>query len=572
MNFTSKIKLGLTIIIVGLLFSFSVKAATLELALEKDIVNATDDIGVLVTINSEGQEINTAQSVISFPSNLLSVSNIDRSNSTLTFWLEEPSFDNGEGTIRFVGGSTSGLNGASLKVLRIGFKVKGSGTGRLSITDGAITSSDGTGSNVYNTAKGLDIDIPSTSQFEAVQVERTVRETTLAKELPALLGVEIPFYPDSTKWNNHSASFQAKWKISSDTTRAAVIINNNPNFTPPVDPEALSGSKIFPALADGVWYLHLRLENNIGWSPTLHYRLAIDTTPPTAFKITSDSGLKTDSSMPTISFATSDLTSGIDFYTVRLNGETATTTTLTSYTFTPLLPGVHQLVIVATDKAGNSISQAEKLEILPIVSPTITSVTRRVILNEGQMVAVGIASPEVEVIVQVRNTDMQIVFEKIVPVDSNGNWGVTVDKDLSSGNYNLLATARDKSFASSFPAVSDSIIVKPKPVLAIGSFELSQTWFFIDLIIILLISFGAGWFTYYKWRAQLNNRVIIAQRDVANTVDSLKTNIDKLIKNYSDNEVSDSDLAEMKYLLTEMSKNLEKSRRYLLDNIKEISD
>lgn len=579
MNIVKKIKVGFIFTLFSLIFSISAQAATIELSLEKDIVNATDDIGVLVTINSEGQDVNTAQSVISFPANLLSVTNIDRSNSILTFWLEEPVYDNTAGTIRFVGGSTNGLNGASLKVLKIGFKVKGSGSGKLSINDGAITASDGTGSNVYTTAKGLDIIIPSTSEFQAVQLERAnlqavraQQAATLAKELPSLLGIDVPFYPDQTRWSNRSASFQAKWKITSDTTKAAFAVNNKPTFTPTADPEGLLGSKIFSALPDGVSYLHLRLQNNIGWSPTLHYRIAVDTTPPNPFSITSDSGLKTDNPKPTISFTSSDTTSGISGYIIRLDGLEATTTTLNSYTFFPLLPGVHQLVVVARDNAGNAISQTEKLEILPITSPTITSVSKRVIVNAGQITGGGTADPSVGIIVQVLNDQKQVLIEQTVPLDVNGNWSISINKAFNTGNYYLSVVARDKNMASSFPVVSDIIKVEPRPVLTLGSFELSQTWFFIDLVVILLASFGAGWYTYRKWRDQLNNKVIIAQRDVANTLDSLKKDIDKMSNNYADNDMSESDITEMAFLLKQMSQNLDKSRHYILDNIKEIND
>jgi hypothetical protein len=572
MSLPSKIKLGLIVLVAGLFLSFPAQAATLELALEKGIVSAKDDIVVLVTINSEGQDVNTAQATISFPANLLSVNKIDQVSSIFSFWLTEPNFDNSKGTVRFVGGSTSGFTGPSLKVMSISFKVKGSGSGRLGVSDGAITASDGTGSNVYTTAKGLDINIPATADFQAVKVEQAVRAALTAKELPGLLGIDVPFYPDQTKWNNRSASFQAKWKISPDTSQAALALNDKPNTVPSASAEALTGSKIFPALKDGVWYLHLRLANNIGWSQTLHYKISVDATPPTAFKITSDSGFKTGEPQPTIGFTSSDLASGMSNYVVRLDGVVATTTTLTSYKFAPLSPGVHQLSVQATDKAGNSTSQTVDLEITPIESPKIAYVSNRVVVNEGSITAGGTALPNIDLIVQIHNAEKQIVAEQIIPTDSNGNWNVSITKALTAGDYKLLAIARDKNMASSFPASSETIKVRPRPILTIGSLEITQTWFFVILILALLGSFGAGWLTYRKWRGQLGRRVTIAERDVVNVFDNLKKDIDKLLKNCADGEINESDLAEMEYTLKKMKDNLEKSRRYIVGNIKEINN
>lgn len=572
MLLSSKIKFSLLVFLIGLLSALHAHAATFELALEKDIANAAEDVAILATINSEGQDINTAQATITFPANLLSVTKIDYTGSIFTFWLEEPSFDNDKGTISFVGGSTSGFNGSSLKLLRIAFKVKGSGTGKLGINNGAITASDGTGSNVYNTSKGLDINIPSSAEFQAVKLERAREAATVAKELPSRIGLSIPFYPDQTRWNNRSASFKASWNITSDTTRAAVALNKSSNFTPEASAEALSGSKVFPALADGVWYLHLRLENNIGWSSTLHYRIAVDTMPPSAFKITSNEGFKTGEPKPTINFASSDLNSGINNYIIHLDGNVVATTNATKYQFPPLLPGVHRLVVSAVDKAGNSISESESLEILPITSPIISYVSGSVIANEGGINAGGTSEKGTDVVVQVENSQKQIVAEQVATVDGNGNWNIFINKAFNTGDYHLLATARNKNMASSFPVVSDTINVKERPMLVLGSLEITETWFFIYLIFILLVSFGGGYFTYYHWRGKLGRRVTIAQRDVLNIFNNTEKDIDKLLDTCKEGSFDEFKLAEAGYTLKKIKENLEKSRHYVIDNIREINN
>ena len=531
-----------------------------------------DDVSVLVTINSEGQDINAAQAMITFPTSLLSVTSIDRVNSVFSFWLEEPTYDNSKGQIRFVGGSTSGLSGAGLRVVRVAFKVKGSGTGRLSITDGAIMASDGSGTNVYSSAKGLDIIIPTSSEFEAVKVEREKVQAEIAKQLPNKIGLEVPFYPDPTVWNNRSASFQAKWNIGPDIIAAAISIDENPTFTPLSSSEAMSGNKIFSALPDGIWYVHLRVKNNIGWSPTLHYRIAIDTTPPNPFNITSDSALITNDATPAINFISSDLGSGIDFYTISLDGVVATTTKNNSYLFSPLLPGVHDLIVSAIDRAGNSISQTRTIEILPIATPEITYMNRQVFINEGEIVAGGTAEAGVEVIVRIQNEKKQIVFEQIVPIDRNNNWNIAIINTLNLGDYYLLVTARSKDMASSFPVISDVFTVKDRPMLIFGNFEISKTIFYSSFIFALIFVLLLILLAYSNSRRRVSRRVFSAERDVDSVLSKLEGDIKVLDKNYSDNVISRAEVTEGKSLVKSMLDFVRKGRRKSVEDIDEIDD
>lgn len=565
-----KIIFGL-LVYFSFLFGLSAQAATFSLSLEKAITSPKDDIVVLVMVDSQGQNVNAAQAKISFPASLLEVNRIDRVDSVFSFWLEEPAFDNAKGAVTFVGGSTSGFTGSALKVFKIAFRVKGSGQGQIGVADGAITASDGSGSNVYNSAKGLNVNIPTTAEFTAVKLEQSTRQAELAKILPSRLVINVPFYPDPTKWYNHLASFQADWPIAKDISQAGIILDQKPSTNPPASADGLFGKKVFPVLTDGVWYLHLRLANSMGWGPTLHYRLAIDTVPPNSFKVTSVNGPKVEESNPVINFASSDTGSGLDFYTISVDGQIVAKTATSSYQLAPTLPGKHRLVVVASDKAGNATAQNFDLEILPIASPVITNYSRQVIVDEDSLTATGSAIPNGRIIGRVINVSKQIIAEQVVSSDNNGKWDLSINKALPIGKYYLSIVAQDINLKLSNPVQSGSIQVRYRPMLMIGSLAITANVFYLTLVLLLAGTFGGGWW-FERWLStKRQDRIIIAERDVANAFKNFRTKVEKVKKRVLGLKVDDeAKKSEVVTLLEDLLEESAEKMPYIRENISDI--
>lgn len=132
-----------------------------------------------VRIDSEGQGFNAAQATILFPKDIFEVRSLDFSPQAtiFNFWLEEPKFSNQEGNVTFVGGTTSGIVGASVPILKITFKAKGTGQADIVVSDAAITASDGSGTNILSTT--------NISRF-------VVKPTTVAPPPPAASPPPIP--------------------------------------------------------------------------------------------------------------------------------------------------------------------------------------------------------------------------------------------------------------------------------------------------------------------------------------------------------------------------------------------
>ncbi len=344
-------------------------AASFGLVANKDTFVIGDSFTVDLKIESVGVGVNAAQATLTFPKNVIQVTSVDKTNSVFDFWLQGPSYSNDSGTISFIGGNQNGIAGADLEVLRITFKVTGAGPAALVFSDGAVTASDGSGTNVLSVMKGLQLTSITKQDATLIKPPQIVRPAVPTGVLPVVPNIVVALYPDSAAWYAHVSRFITQWSLPKDVTAVATAVNQQPTFDPTVS-EGLFDNKMFNPLDDGIWYLHVRFKNAIGWGPTVHYRIGIDTVPPLNFSITSPDGLTTANVAPTISFATKDQPSGVRDYTILVDGTLATTTALTTYTLPPQAPGKHDVIVQAHDEAGNMTESRATIEILE--APLIT--------------------------------------------------------------------------------------------------------------------------------------------------------------------------------------------------------
>ena len=335
-----------------------------------------DTIDVSVRIDSQGQTINAAQGTIQYPNSILQVVRVDHSNSIFNIWGQEPVVNSSTGEISFLGGSTNSFSGTSLYILDITFTAKGNGLATLNFANAGVTSGDGTGANILSNSPAISFRVGGSNIVPAatssatgtpviappvvvqqapsapVQIKRPAAATTTTTTVPIAPVLSVGLYPDPTAWYNTIGNFIVQWPLPADVTDIATAVNQNPQFDPTVS-EGLFGSKTFSAVEEGIWYLHVRFKNSVGWGPTAHYRIAIDTTPPFPFAATLKEGSTTEISAPTVQFATKDQPSGVAFYQVLADGTVAGTSTGAAFTLPSLSFGSHNVVVRAVDYAGN---------------------------------------------------------------------------------------------------------------------------------------------------------------------------------------------------------------------------
>ncbi|MEK7123383.1 MAG: cohesin domain-containing protein, partial [Patescibacteria group bacterium] len=349
-----------------------------------------------VKIDSEGDGVNAAQAAISFNKDVLQIESVDKTGSVFSFWAEAPVYSNSDGNLTFIGGTINGVSGSTLQVLKIKFKSKIAGEGTVAFDDGAITIDDGTGANILTEMTGANfrisltgivpkappeapgaipqIPLPGEPIPPPVLIERV---PTPAEGLPVAPAVNISIYPDPNKWYDIITPFLATWTLPEDITDVATAINANPNYKPSKS-EKLFDAKIFDVLPEGVLYLHVRFKNKLGWGEVAHYRLAIDTTPPTAFTIESSDGFKTDNPAPIITFETSDGLSGLNYYSIKIGAAEAFESKTGKIKIPLQSPGVRKIIVRAVDVAGNAVSSSIDMETLPIESPAIAFAAEKV--------------------------------------------------------------------------------------------------------------------------------------------------------------------------------------------------
>lgn len=575
-------RLKILVILFFLSVVTQVHAATLFIVPPSSEITVEEKLTVDLKIDSEGQSLNAAQAVIRFPKDTLEVVSLDKTDSSLSFWLEEPNFSNADGIISFIGGTPYGVSGGSIQILKIVFLTKGSGSGVIILSDAAIIASDGSGTNILSkivdssftvVAKKETLIIPQSQQV-IPQPQQIVREAVPTGKLPIKPVLKVPLYSDYTKWFNFISQFNASWDLPFDVSGVSTALNREPNFAP-IKLEGLFDNKTFAALSDGVWYLHVRFQNNVGWGPTTHYKIAVDTQPPLGFEVDIFEGEKTDNPAPTLQFQSSDALSGLKEYQIRVGDGDFIRISAADFTGSFKLslqaPGKRRVVVKAIDQAENSIENSVDIEIIPIGSPIITFVPIELYPEDEQgLVAKGTALPDVNVLLKVQKILSsgrgEVVAEGIVRTDDRGNWEFTFDNQpLRNGRYIILAQSQDARGALSLMVESSKIQVKSRPIIQIGKFQLGMEGALIFLLVVIVGGFSGGVWFGKKRQEKLALRVLVVKADMAKVFKLIQDDIVKLQQ-----AIKTPTEADDKFIIERLWENIKKMEGYLKKEIEKL--
>ncbi|KKW17036.1 MAG: hypothetical protein UY56_C0005G0061 [Parcubacteria group bacterium GW2011_GWA1_50_14] len=557
------------------------EAATFQLAPATGVFRTGETFTVNLKIDTMSQTVNAAQATILFPKDKLEVVETRKEGSVFNFWLEEPTVFAADGKVRFVAGAQAGVSGGALQILNIVFKTKTDGSAIVSFEDAAITSSDGTGTNLLTGLTGAQYTIvtaqfiPSATTTPVIfststpsstapivpppQIKRT---PVPGKGLPGKPKVRADLYPDQAQWYNVSAPFLVRWELPLDISGISTAFNREANSVPPAVSEGLTEGKLVGAAKDGIWYFHVRFRNNIGWGETTHYKISIDTAPPLPFTVDVATGLVGDNPHPKLMFRASDALSGIGRFVVRVDNGEVLEGTDGGYVLPAQPPGKHTVSVRAVDRAGNSQESLAHIDILPIPAPTVTFITPFLTANSDErFIAKGLGTKGNTIHVALLDQREQAVAEGKTEVTENGEWVFSLDKGIEKGEYSVKVWAEDARGAQSFPLIAGGVIVKEKPLFKIGAFEMSAGQVLFVFIVLMLAAIISLWYWLKFKEAKRLLRYGLVEYDFAKMMDLLEKDIGELEKNIGG--AGEHTGEEMLHYMASLSETVKKIKNYL---------
>jgi len=473
------------VFLTGILFSNPVYAQTASFYVSpaKGNYQVGDVFSIAVFISTEGQAINAAQTIIYFSSDKLDVLSVSKQNSIFSLWVQEPVFSNQKGTISFGGGLPSpGFSGRSGKIITISFKAKAEGEAKVWFGQEKILANDAWGTDIFSQSLGGVYFIGPEKEVPEKEIPEVVTQ------VPAIPRVSSPTHPISSRWySNSNPKFQ--WMIAEDIIGVSTAFNQEPIFDPGNVSTGVFSAQCFEQVEDGIWYFHVKLKNSAGWGESAHFKVQIDTTPPHHFEIVIDNQGDFANPTPVLYFETKDDMSGVDYYKVEI-GE-GDSFKVTQVQINPLhlsyqAPGIRDIEIAATDKAGNQTLSVSELIIESIPVPKITVCPEVFFAGEETLYIAGTVSSSTDVIVFFTKEN-NLVKKWDVLGDEKGNWSLKDDSLFKSGIYVVSARARDKRGAISNSS-NECIVKVILEGISIGKWVITYgTLNFLVLIILILL-------------------------------------------------------------------------------------
>ena len=355
---TAKIVVVFSLILLSPTFAL---AATISFIPAMGSFSVGSIITVSVLAGSDGTALNAVSGVVAFPNDMLEVVSINKSQSIVSLWVQEPFFSNAAGTINFEGIILNpGYSGANGKVINVNFRVKSIGVASLSFNAGSILANDGSGTEILSSRGDAQYKL-ITAPKETVVVNEPSETTIVTDSSKVKVNLTSASNPPEGWSNKTSGLFN--FSFPNDVTSLRLLVNDKPDsmplvvYTPPI------ASRTINDLTNGVSYLHVQYKDANGWGEVLHYKIQIDTIKPENVTATA---VDTD----IFWFTAEDTLSGIDYYEVKTSqGETikiATTSPL--YRAKGLQAGEHTLTVKAFDRAGNYDETAFSFT-LPVTEP-----------------------------------------------------------------------------------------------------------------------------------------------------------------------------------------------------------
>ncbi len=484
---------------------------------------------VAVKVNSSGQEINSAEGLISYDTNLLTAVSVSKGGSIFMFWPVEPNISGG--TISFGGGRPTPYNGSAGHIISITFKAKKSGSAQVRFTSGAVLAHDGKGTNIlasmgsgsYTVSPKVNTPPPANNP-STEKKQPSVPEVIYNKPI-----IKSATHPDVDVWYNKS-DVKFNWEPGTDVNGISIIFDQEEFSDPGPKSDGLFSEKEYLGTKDGTWYLHLKYKDAKKWGTIAHYKVMIDTVAPEIFEIEYKSGDM--DTWPELYFETSDKLSGLDKYEVYIDEKLTYELKAEekSIKIENLKAGIHTAMIKAIDKAGNERVVSMEFEINPIPTPIILNYPSEIRKNDNfYMNGTAIASAQINVYIE---RDGKLIEEGLSKADANGNWFYICDQKLGDGRYiSWVDAVNDKGIISK-PSSKISFIVSPPIFAIVGNYIINYFTILVSLlfliVLIILLIFLIFWLAKKKVKKETIEIEEVLHANISSYKKTIDLELDKL--------------------------------------------
>lgn len=477
----------------------SAQAATLSVSPGSGVYTSNGTFTVRVTVNSAGAPINAAEGTLSFNPKELSVVSVNRNGSIFNLWVTEPAFSNGAGTINFSGGLPSGYTGSAGNIMTVTFRAVGSGSAKVSFSNGSVLANDGRGTNVLTGMNGGSFTIQAASTQP--DIEEVVVEYVAPANTPPAPKITSVSHDNPDRYHTAKEAILS-WDLPSGVTSVRTLLDDKTTTIPTKVYESPIRTITLSDLPEGKSYFHVQFKNADGWGKVSHYRLAIDSEKPTAISISQPEGTDINNPEQVLEVAVTDATSEIKRFVVKINDsesfELLNESASGTVKLPALLPGYHNVIIEAFDEAGNSIIGSYSFNIDAFEAPHFTEYPSEI--NE-EVIPVIIGKTR-------ENASVEIMLRKVgaeptvytVASDAVGVFTFIPDGRFSTGVYEITARATDQYGAQSNLSDAIKIAVQQPGFIRIGSLLVSILSVIIPLILLTLATAIGGWYSlmYFK--------------------------------------------------------------------------
>jgi hypothetical protein len=569
--------------------------ASLYLSPSSRSYNVGEAFSVSVYVSSTEVSMNAAAGSITFPTDKLEVTSLNKAGSVMSLWVQEPSYSNGSGIVNFEGIVLNpGYKGSGGKLIAINFRAKSAGVANVSFSSGSILANDGMGTNILSGLGSADYTIgvtesepepeptpePEPASDPTPDIDESVDPTpepSASVNLPFAPTVISSTHPDQEKWYKDSDP-AFSWSIPSGITGVNVLADQNKYSNPGTSSDGMIRQQTYSNVEDGVWYFHIRFRNSEGWGPVTHYKFQIDTVEPEFLTITEfDREDSTIQQVPFI-FDADDLGSGLDHYEMQVdNGVFIPWHNDGVHTYeTPLLSaGGHSLFVKVFDRAGNFVGALADFTIEAVQTPVITSVPS--LLEVGDLLVVkGDAIPNIEIDMWVqKGEDIQIYKTE---TDNYGNFKIIIDDRLKAGNYTIWTQATNQFGAKSDMSAKVSVEIKRTSMFDFATWPKS---FMISIIILLIIIVGQAIFLWRsihklaKYKFSVQNELKDVQVVMGDAFQKLKADMKNQIGSMQKAKTKAEREAEEDRIMKNLSRKIRNTEKEIwseADDIEDVND